>query len=262
MSPKSSRKPKFAHPEHFTSTGRDRWTCNVCTPADSKLIPMAAKQASNHERSLEHVHEVDRAKAREWATSQQVRDWDAVSNPWAPVEAQDWAAPAEPQTLDEKRVHERYNWMEMSPEVIGFWRRGVEAAEKGEEVERMQGFLERLEADRENWKQGVAGDSWDVPAADNDWAWGAQGGTWGQQQDAAGWGTSARSGGRRLRRQASNASGEDIAKADATSFVEKYARRRSLTPQRQEEMQEFFEMPTQEKVAKIQEVIRSLRVHI
>jgi len=50
-------------------------------------------------------------------------------------------------------------------------------------------------------------------------------------------------------------------KGDSWNFVENVARSEEATPERTEGMHQFYEMPTQDKVKKIQELVSFLRVH-
>ena len=203
---------------------------------------MTLKQAVEHERSsAEHSKQVDAYNP--WASPPAPADWDQDPNRF--------------NVYHDLREQERRSWVDMCPDLIGFWLRGIVAAEKGEEIEGMQQFLERLDSEPQK-------DGWGLPITDN--PWGITGNPWEQKWgNPSNWGArsrdrtrsaprweahieswSIRSGGIGHRavkhdRDVGSAIDEDIIHADMSSFVEKYARRLHADAHRTNKMRMFFE---------------------
>lgn len=194
-------------------------------------------------------------------------------------------------SLSTRRVaeHEHDYWTDLSPRIVGFWRKGLEAAERGEEAESMHEFLDRLEEElAEESRQGrwssspVGGWGWGAPAEAEDWTPAPD--VW------AGWGkpvvakrpAKARHVPRRREGHSSTTSMhregsvfEHNGNDDDAAFVENFLRH-GVNPNRRERMRSFYEvctapcgfqslthmtfkMPTDQKIQKIEEVIRDLR---
>ncbi|KAI0068317.1 hypothetical protein BV25DRAFT_1818709 [Artomyces pyxidatus] len=247
------RKPRlrFQHPENFSRVNRgDQWYCISCTPAHrASLESMNMKEAVKHEHTFDHLRNV------------------GVRDPWqSPPDGDAWALePSRATVFDDMKVREHQTWVDMSPDLVSFWRRGMEAAERGEQIERMHEFLESLEnRPKDAW--GATGvEAWGSPAGD--WGWGAGVGDswadkdWASQPKRGGWHLSGKSDGVQGRGSSGVASRHrerDSNPAAADALVEDFVRRQSIDSRRKEKMRMFLEMPTEKKIDKIQEMIRDL----
>ncbi|KAI9445311.1 hypothetical protein H4582DRAFT_907457 [Lactarius indigo] len=235
----------------FTDVGNGKWLCNIC-----KADVMTVKQAMAHEVSMQHSTKAEVCNLQ-FASS-------AGNDPAHSM-------------LSSRRVAEQEHdyWADLSPRIVGFWRKGLEAAERGEEAESMHDFLDKLESElAEKNRQ----DRWVSSPADG-WGWGtpaAEAEDWTPAPDAwaAGWGkpvvTKGPANTRRVRRRREGNSsttsmhregsvfGRDDGDED-TAFVENFLRGHGVDASRKERMRSFYEMPTDQKIQKIQEVIRDLR---
>jgi len=241
----------FKHKKNFTSVGNGKWLCNIC-----KADVMTAKQAVTHERSAQHS---SRAEAYDpHATS------SAAENPTDEI-----------LSSLRRAEQERGHWTDLSPNLVSFWRKGLAAAERGEEAESMHDFLDKLEEE-------LAQDPWSNSSIENDgWGWGAPAEDWTPAPDvwASAWGksvpqvpakvqqvhqrregsssmTSMQRQGTVLDRDEGHSDGHED---NPTSFVEKFLQHHAVDARRRERMRTFYEMPTDQKIRKIQEVIRDLR---
>ncbi len=81
---------------------------------------------------------------------------------------------------------ERSHWTDLSPNLVSFWRRGLVAAERGEEAESMHEFLDKLEEELQS--SGPWGSS---PVEDDGWGWGTPVEDWTPAPEvwASAWGT-------------------------------------------------------------------------
>lgn len=241
----------FKHAEYFTDVGNGKWLCNIC-----KADVMTVKQAIAHEVSVQHSTKAEVCNLQ-FASS-------AGNDP-------------APSTLSSRRVAEQEHdyWADLSPRIVSFWRKGLEAAERGEEAESMHDFLDKLESElAEKNRQ----DRWVSSPADG-WGWGtpaAEAEDWTPSPDAwaTGWGKPVAPKGpantRRVRRRREGNSSttsmhregsvfeRDDGHNDA-AFVENFLRGHGVDASRKERMRSFYEMPTDQKIQKIQEVIRDLR---
>jgi len=218
-----------------------------------KADVMTIKQAVTHESSAQHS---SRAEALQATSS-------AVRNPTCDI------LPSL-RRADEERSH----WMDLTPNLISFWRRGLVAAERGEEAESMHEFLDKLEEELQN-SRGHWGSS---PVEDDGWGWGSPAEDWTPAPDvwASVWGTPVAQVPQQLhhRREGSSSNTSmhqegTISKRDgahlgdneddATSFVENFLQHHAVNARRRERMRIFYEMPTEQKIRKIQEVISDLR---
>ena len=87
---------------------------------------MTVKQAMVHESSAQHSSRAEASGIQ--ATSSAMRNLtsDII-------------------TSLRRAEQERYHWTDLSPNLVSFWRRGLAAAERGEEAESMHDFLDKLE---------------------------------------------------------------------------------------------------------------------
>jgi hypothetical protein len=235
----------FKHAENFTDVGNKKWLCNIC-----KADVMSVKQAIAHEVSVQHSSNAEVYSLQVASSSGNNPTFGALST---------------------RRVaeHEHGHWTDLSPRIVGFWRKGLEAAERGEEAESMHEFLDRLEEElaEENRQGGwpsspVGGWGWGTPAED----WTPAADVW-----ASGWGKpvpakgppNARHKHRRREGHSSTTSMhrevERNGNGDDVPFVENFLRCHGVDPNRRERMRSFYEMPTDQKIQKIEEVIRDLR---
>ncbi len=185
---------------------------------------------------------------------------------------------------------ERSHWTDLSPNLVSFWRRGLVAAERGEEAESMHDFLDKLEEELQS-SQGHWGSS---PVEDDGWGWRTPAEDWTPDPDvwASAWGTPVAQVPQQVhhRREGSSsmtsmhqegttpdrdgAHNED----DAPSFVENFLQHHTVDARQRERMRIFYEvshtfmtynfrllrrnpfkMPTEQKIRKIQEVIGDRR---
>jgi len=219
---------------------------------------------------------------------------------WNPQPADSWGMPEEDAALtaDELKARTRQVHVDQVRDMVPFWMRGVEAAEKGE-VLRLEDFLEKL-ASEDRWGVADVDDPWgpsigpwpaDHPlgvalaggltqpwgnVADN--PWGKVEDPWGKIANWAGDEDSTLSmhvyrsvshhqedhrlnKGRRKGKGRKNQSrgSQGFVRQDPHMFVEDIARQQAVDTERKRRMHDFVEMPTQEKVKKIEELVRNLR---
>ena len=203
---------------------------------------MTVKQAIAHEASVQHSSKAE-------ACSLQV----ATSSGNNPTFG----------TLSTRRVAEQEHghWTDLSPKIVGFWRKGLEAAERGEEAESMHEFLDRLEEElAEDNRQGRWGSS---PVGE--WGWGAPAEDWTPTPDmwASGWGkpvvAKAHANTRhvRRRRREGHSSTTSMRREgsvferndgghhdDDAAFVENFLRCHGVDANRRERMRSFYEVCT------------------
>lgn len=143
----------------FDRSGQDGWFCNVCTLSHAGCQPpMSTDAAVEHERdSVEHARNVSDVEM------------------WNPRPDDAWVMPEDdtPLTFDELKLRTQQLHVDQVRDMVPFWMKGVEAAERGE-VLRLEDFLEKL-AGEDRW--GVAGinDPWgpSVGPWPTDHPWGA-----------------------------------------------------------------------------------------
>jgi hypothetical protein len=215
----------------FTDVGNGKLLCNIC-----KADAMTIKQAVTHESSAQHS---SRAAYVLQATS-------AVRNPTCDILS----------TL-RRAEEERSHWMDLTPNLISFWHRGVVAAERGEESESMQEFLDKLEEELQN-SQGHWGS---CPVEDEGWGWGSPAEDWTPAPDvwASAWGTPIAQVPQKVhhRREGSSSitsmhqegtiperDGAHVGdnEHDAASFVENFLQRHAVDARRRERMRIFYEV--------------------
>ncbi|GLB36015.1 hypothetical protein LshimejAT787_0303030 [Lyophyllum shimeji] len=264
----SSTGARFARPEHFTQNGSlEEWFCNLCTPPSSKHVDyMTQRAAQNHERcSSEHRQNVAEAERRTWANS--------------PPGPEAWTIPVKhdpPLTAEEVKLRESRRRVDLVQDLVPFWIRGVEAAEKGE-VLRLEQFLETLQDVSDSWLgRGPGtedstpwwGKAWtargndvadDERAAVNDDGWDIGDGlarrkeTSGQKRKHQALRTTQQNGGgspspARGHRRNTNRGQRNHSNLNAYEFVEDVARQEAADEERKRRMHHFFDMPTDEKM--------------
>jgi len=235
------------HPENFTGVGNGKWLCNIC-----KADVMTIKQAITHERSAQHS---SRAEAHGPAPSSSVRNF-----------------PSDILTRLRRAEDERNHWMDLTPNLISFWRRGVGAAERGEEAEPMHEFLDKLEEELQS-----SHGHWGCPPVEEGWGWGGPVEDWTPAPDvwASAWRTPIAQVPQKVRHRREGSSITSMHREgtiperdrahvndnedDATSFVENFLQHHAVDARRKERMRIFYEMPTEQKIRKIKEVIGDLR---
>ncbi|KAL4069726.1 hypothetical protein V8B97DRAFT_623552 [Scleroderma yunnanense] len=188
-------------------------------------------------------------------------------------------------------------------DLVPFWRRGVDAAERGEEL-RLEEFLEKMEEDG-GWRTvsdvwdllggpqktpGTASDATEMCWNDQDQGWGikeawdvAEHGSEGRcMSEDKGWGiieswamaehgsdewgttrgwTPEQDAQLAQAKAISQNRYPDGAQDDVGGFVDKVARQRAVSEEHRKQMHRFFQMPTEQKIQEIQEIIRFLRTH-
>ncbi|KAF5384913.1 hypothetical protein D9615_001401 [Tricholomella constricta] len=238
--------------DFIQSGSLNEWFCNTCTPLRKGHVDcMTLQAAQHHERhSAEHAQNVIEAEHRLWRSSPDPEDWLVPSKDEPPL------------TKEEVRLRESRTHVDLVQDMVPFWIRGVQAAEKGE-VLRLEEFLNTLQEASDSWAQG---NPWGYGSA-QDW-----GNGWVQDDNAGeGWGVNddkrRRPGqNRKCKYMGSKArrSGQqqqiqhDQSRSKAYDFVEDVARQEAADEERRRRMHHFFKMPTDEKVRKIDEVIRDL----
>ncbi|KAI0271397.1 hypothetical protein BC834DRAFT_859293 [Gloeopeniophorella convolvens] len=231
----------------FTDAGNGMWLCSICK-VDSA---MTAKQAMNHEVAPQHAMKAG-------ASDLQV----TTSMGRKPTHSM----------LADLGIsgHEDGHWTEWSLNLIHHWRKGLEAAERGEETEPMHEFLDKQEeewADRAKQDPWAAptNDAWELHAPGEDWtpapgAWGkplAMGLSGVRHANHCARGASSAT----SMRQEDTRSERKNARDDTAPFVEEYIRGHDVDARRGDKMRVFCEMPTDQKIKKIQEMINDLREH-
>lgn len=166
-------------------------------------------------------------------------------------------------------------------DLVPFWRRAVDAAERGEEL-RLEEFLEKMEGDG-GW--AIASEVWNMladgqgkssrKAASDITPMDKQDKGWGIVEDWAMHDSDGRSDTREwdLAKNVANEwnvgeTGGDITEQappphwagdDSHNFVDSVARQEAASEERRRQMHKFFQMPTEQKVREIQEIIKFLR---
>jgi len=219
---------------------------------------MSAQDALSHERdSAKHGQNVSDTEMW-WSPAPNTSAWEAQIDDT-------------PLTYEEMKMREHQIRVDHVRDMVPFWMRGVEAAERGE-VLKMEEFLENLKQD--SWENG--GDPWGYVYSPGEWgSGGVGGGGWGGK-GSDNWGgvmgssvharrTPSHSGENQVQGKVKRNGFRDglhVANEhdDAYAFVEGIARREAADAERRRRMHMFFEMPTQEKIKEIKEVIRHLRI--
>ncbi|OAX44384.1 hypothetical protein K503DRAFT_861438 [Rhizopogon vinicolor AM-OR11-026] len=262
------RVSNFHKPQYFTPDASHRgWTCNVCISRRKNQIYFPnLKAALRHEKtSSEHARHISEA---EW---------------WKPQDDR-WGLPDPPPLTSEGlRTWEMQTHVDHVYDLVPFWMRAVDAAERGE-VLRLEEFLQKMEGDG-GWRS--ADQVWGMLGA---WRPNHQGGSdgWGNKDGVStrkGGGTDSTSDNQDkgwgvkeawavLSNHSSNSSHRDTERASGTQtsqksshvgvthpFVDDIALQEAADEEKRQQMHRFFEMSTEQKVLKIQETIRYLRTH-
>ncbi|KAG2350207.1 hypothetical protein BDR05DRAFT_4789 [Suillus weaverae] len=226
--PSSSKKLNFDKKQHFTpDVSRRGWTCNICIPRRTNQFHFTSMQAAvRHEKtSPEHAQHISEL---EWWQPRDDDGWGALEQP--------------PLTSDGLRTWEMQTHVDHVFDLVPFWIRGVDAAERGE-VLRMEEFLQMMEEDGRK-------DDVSVPkAAGTDLTSDDQDKGWGVMEEWAVPPTNSSSSHQR----------QDL--GGTHPFVDDIALQEAADEDRRRRMHHFFEMPTEQKVLKIQEMIRYLHAH-
>ncbi|KAJ7783645.1 hypothetical protein DFH07DRAFT_195672 [Mycena maculata] len=239
VSPKSFVKPHQA----------DGWFCNICNPSSfngDQAAHMNIHAALRHEReSAQHARNVQESEM--W--------WNPSSHDPAV-----WNAPLDEEPLltkEEVQMREHQDHVERVSELVPYWIKCVDAAAKGEEL-RLEPFLNTLKD---------VSHSWSRIHVDNPWAMGS--GAWGNGGDADRWGvhpdaksmsSSAHGSKMNTGTRTISSSGSVVENPqNAYAFVEDIARQQAADAERKRRMHKFFQMPTHEKVKKIDEIVRYLQ---
>ncbi|KAF8560235.1 hypothetical protein OG21DRAFT_1401016, partial [Imleria badia] len=181
-------------------------------------------------------------------------------------------------------------------DLVPFWQRGMDAAEKGE-VLRLEEFLDKMEGDG-GWRtanevlgmlggkvspspsrgeraRDYGGATWGKPNRD-DWAASRRGawesntfgdGGWGIREEWAEDGSDVKLGGRVKNNGWDGARVKTVravgggGREELHHFVDAIARQEAVNEERRKQMHLFFEMPVEQKIQKIEETIRFLRMH-
>ncbi|KAK0464966.1 uncharacterized protein EV420DRAFT_930751 [Desarmillaria tabescens] len=236
-----SRTPGFDNPEHFTQGKHSDWYCNICTPHPRPKY-MNVKAALAHEKNAHHHQNVVN-----------VESW------WGPpiVDSWDFELPKqEEMTKDEARDSEHRYFVDHVGEYIPYWIRGVEAAERGE-VLKLEDYLDSLDHDgpKDPWGTWGASRGGDHSS---EWMHGAPSDDLGSMPTSQGKaGKSPKNTDRNKRQELGNRFTDG-----SYAFVEDIARQEEANAERREQMHDFFEMPTDKKVQRIDELIRSLHANL
>ncbi|KAK0208153.1 hypothetical protein DFS33DRAFT_1301642 [Desarmillaria ectypa] len=242
--PRMSRTPRFDNPEHFTRGKHSDWYCNVCTPHPRPKY-MSVKAALAHEKNARHNQSV--VNAESW---------------WGPpiVDSWDFELPKqEEMTNDEARDLEHRYFVDHVGEYIPYWIRGVEAAERGE-VLKLEDYLDSLDHDGPKDPWGTWGIMSQSREGDHssEWIHGGPSDDLGSIPASQGKaGKSPKYTDRNERQELGNRFTDG-----SYAFVEDIARQEEANAERREQMHVFFEMPTDEKVQRIDELIRSLHANL
>lgn len=203
---------------------------------------------------------------------------------WNPEPMDSWVMPEDdmPLTLDELKARTRQVHVDQVRDMVPFWMKGVEAAQKGE-VLRLEDFLEKL-ASEDRWGVADVDDPWGPSIgpwpADHPWAAAVPGGPadpwgkaadnpWGKVDDdpwgkIADWGMDEDStlsihvdrsvshhkedrrrimtGGKGKGRKKQNRDHERRGRPDPHLFVEDIARQQSVNAERKRRMHDFYEV--------------------
>ncbi|KAG7099053.1 hypothetical protein E1B28_000928 [Marasmius oreades] len=258
--------PTFQNPYHFARHRSNKWTCNIC----SSLTQMNPTQALGHEASLEHANNAAMDDSNWWGVpdSNWHKSWDIDAVPIV-----DHA----PLSKEAMKDREHRYFADQVDDLIPFWLRSVKAAERGE-VLKLTDFLDSLE-DRDIWPPRVP-NPWRFPEAQSfvggkarskdNWApdqesvhdcwrgWGSHSG----YKSNTSWGSDERNGfsvkGKEVRNHRMKW-GPRISMENGHDFVEEIAVQKAVNDARKHEMHIFYELPTPEKIKRIQDLIRSLR---
>ncbi|KAI3621815.1 hypothetical protein WG66_015171 [Moniliophthora roreri] len=252
MSNRRPQIPPFKNPIHFDHVRRsNKWVCNIC-PQHPK--EMNTDQALFHETTSQHAHNLE-------VLQDQSAWWNPLQTSW-----ESWNHPIEqdlPLTKDAMKDREHRYFADQVDDLVPFWIRGVEAAERGGQVSKLSDFLESLE-DRYNTNTNVwpprVHNPWRNPDAhsfiggrDHDWeqksaghndGWGLVHVNWDSQaKSLSSWDSNEQniynvSENRTTRRSEPREGGS----GDLYNFVEEIAVQEAADEQRKRQMHSFFEV--------------------
>jgi hypothetical protein len=201
---------------------------------------MTFKQAVTHESSAQHTSRAEAYGIQATTSTMRKPTSDILS------------------TL-RRAEQERNHWIDLSPNLVSFWRRGLAAAERGEEAESMQDFLDKLEEELAE-SQAQWGSS---PVEDDGWGWGAPAEDWTPSPDvwASAWGKPVAEVPSKVRKVPHRREGSssitsmhregtifdhddahDRENEDDNTFVEKFLQRHAVDARRKERMRTFYEV--------------------
>jgi len=227
------------------------WYCNVCTsPQLARQNGLSPKAAMKHEKGGTHV-KAARDQVESWKPQPELRAW---------LQVPDY------DDLFERRAEDMQH-VDSLKDLIPFWQRQVEAAERGEEL-RLEAFLDAL-------YEGKAKDPWNTN-------WDIQAPGWavdtGQERDpweagGHGWAVDAAEVDRSSDTAHGHGSDDEAshdehehdlggggaADQDAFTFVESVARMKYISGDRKRDLHDFYKSPTNVKVTRIRELISALK---
>ncbi|KAK7059103.1 hypothetical protein VNI00_001728 [Paramarasmius palmivorus] len=230
---------------------------------------MNAAQALFHETTSQHAHNLEQQQHSNW--------WNPVQTTW-----ESWNQPIEddpPLTKDAMKEREHRYFADQVDDIVPFWIQGVEAAERGGQVSKLSEFLESLE-NRHNsnvWPPHVH-NPWQNPGSRSiiggrahgweqgsleDHGWGLLRVDWGSQDKS---GSSCNTNGRNSCTPSEDQHSfwcdpANPESDDAFNFVEEIATQEAADERRKQKMHSFFELSTDEKVKRIDDLIRTLHSH-
>lgn len=199
---------------------------------------MSATDALHHENDILHNQNV--ANVESWLGPPMVNSWDFEM----PKQAE--------MSKDEARDSEHRYFVDHMEEYISYWIRGIEAAER-DEVLKLEDYLDSLDHDGPKDPWG----NWGITHQSNTKS---RGGDCSPSDDLGSAYASQRKAGKgpkntvRNKRQELGGRFTD----ESYAFVERIARREEANAEKKEQMHDFFEMPTDKKVQRIDELIQSL----
>ncbi|KAJ6519692.1 hypothetical protein C8R45DRAFT_31233 [Mycena sanguinolenta] len=190
------------------------------------------------------------------------------SNMWCPAgeDAAIWNAPLEedpPLTKEELQMREHQLHVERIADIVPYWIKCVNAAANGEEL-RLEPFLNSLQDVSDSWVAsipnpwGTGSGAWDNRGDENRWVVPPAA----RSMASSGQGSRSRTGSPSIAIDGHSRASCDINRMlpSGYAFVEDIARQEAVTDvDRKWRMHTFFEMPTQEKVKKIDELVRYLQ---
>lgn len=146
---------------------QDTWYCNICTPhKGAAQKAMSRTDVQCHEQSYAHKRQAKLQAEKE------VQAWLPPGG-----DAAAWDIPE-----DQNTAWDIYGRVDKMSDYIPFWRDGIQAAERGEEVAKMEDFMERLDreirernrsANTNQWGKDLGLDMWGGGDTSPN-AWGAQ----------------------------------------------------------------------------------------
>ncbi|KAJ7932532.1 hypothetical protein B0H13DRAFT_1856970 [Mycena leptocephala] len=224
----------------------DGWVCNICNPSRGDRAHMNIHAAIRHERnSAQHARNVQESNMW-WNPPNE----DAAIS-WLPSsqDAAIWNAPLEedpPLTKEELQMREHQMHVERVADIVPYWIKCVNAAANGEEL-RLEPFLNTLHDVSDTW----------MPAQPLGTSDGGDPNRWGVHPDAKSMSSAAHG----SKSQTGSRTIASSVPAAGYAFVENIARQESVTTRIVNDgcTCSLKWMPTQEKVKKIDEIVRYLQ---